>query len=306
MLCNGWLNLYKPCGISSAKLVSIVKKAFPKIKVGHCGTLDVEAEGVLPLAIGEATKLVRVLMNATKAYIFIVQFGAKTDTADSSGVVIETTNCLPTKEQCYNICSKFIGAITQIPPRFSALKVNGVRAYKLARENKSFNLQPRIIDIFNLKCLAFDSINNTATYSVVCSKGTYVRSIAEDIALSLQSLGFVIELRRIQVGKFVIENSLSLEEFENIQQPSLQCFLKTRCMNIETVLDDIPALNATHKQAREIVQGISCIFDIDNVDFCYVTYNNVLLAIGSVNNNRFKSFRVFNLIKIGGVDVDYS
>ena len=153
---DGWLNIYKPRGISSAKAVSMVKRAFKGDKIGHTGTLDLEAEGVLPMAIGEATKLVSILIDAKKQYAFTIKFGAKTDTADSAGKVLETTSYIPNKQECQEICPQFIGIIEQMPPAYSALKVNGERAYKLAREGKEVKLAKRSITIYDLKCTDYD------------------------------------------------------------------------------------------------------------------------------------------------------
>ncbi|WP_341750753.1 tRNA pseudouridine(55) synthase TruB [Candidatus Tisiphia endosymbiont of Sialis lutaria] len=257
---NYWLNIYKPKGISSAKLVSIVKKNLLGVKVGHCGTLDVEAEGVLPLAIGEATKLVRILVDAKKTYIFTVQFGKQTDTADASGKVIGVTDHIPNETDCHNICKKFIATIKQRPPAFSAIKVNGVRSYKLARENLAVELTPRNIQIYNLECLNFDHQNNQATYRVECSKGTYVRTLAEDIALSLQSLAFVLELQRTKVGIFTACNAIKLTELDE-QNQGIKEFLEKRSIKIEAVLDDILVLDATTDQAKKIIYGQKCYFD---------------------------------------------
>lgn len=287
-----WLNVYKPRGISSAKLVSIIKKVLGKVKIGHSGTLDVESEGVLPLAIGEATKLVQMLIDAKKTYIFTVKFSKQTDSGDYAGKVIATTDYIPSKENAYAICSKFIGTITQIPPAFSALKVNGVRAYKLARDGKEVELKPRNIIIYDLKCLDYDEQNATATYYAECSKGTYIRTLAEDLALSLQSLGFVIELRRTQVGIFKEENSIRIYSSNDITKLSLE----EKNIKIEAILDDILVFDANDEQAQKIKYGQKCLFDYDkNVDFMWVRYKGVLLAIGSLNKNCFHSLRVFNL-----------
>ncbi|XVN43381.1 MAG: tRNA pseudouridine(55) synthase TruB [Candidatus Rickettsia vulgarisii] len=294
---NFWLNLYKPKGISSAKLVSIIKRNLPKgTKVGHCGTLDVEAEGILPLAIGEATKLVRILMDAKKTYVFTMQFGKKTNTADVAGNVIETIDHIPTEQECIDVCSKFIGTIEQLPPAFSALKINGIRAYKLARENLSVELSPRNIEIFKLTCLNFDQENQQATYEVECSKGTYVRTLVEDIALSLQSLAFVVELQRSKAGLFAADNAIKLTDIQLQDQESIKKFLIDKSIKIEAILDDILVLDVTPQQAQQIIYGQKCYFDqIDNINLMWVRHNNLLLAIGSVTNNCFRSLRVFNL-----------
>ncbi|MFU7502681.1 MAG: tRNA pseudouridine(55) synthase TruB [Candidatus Tisiphia sp.] len=307
-LNNCWLNIYKPKGISSAKLVSIIKKNLLGAKVGHYGTLDVEAEGVLPLAIGEATKLVRVLVDAKKTYIFTVQFGRQTDTADESGKLIGVTDYIPNENDCHNICKKFIGTIKQCPPAFSAIKVNGIRSYKLARENLTVELTPRNIEIYNLECVNFDHQNNQATYRVECSKGTYVRTLAEDIALFLQSLAFVLELQRTKVGIFTASNAIKLSELD-IQNQGTKKFLEEKSIKIEAVLDDILVLDATTDQAKKIIHGQKCYFDYpENIELIWVRYHGSLLAIGSLSENCFNSFRVFNLIKINMEinDVDYS
>ncbi|XVN40405.1 MAG: tRNA pseudouridine(55) synthase TruB [Rickettsia endosymbiont of Argas persicus] len=291
-MSNYWLNVYKPRGVSSAKLVSIIKKQLGKVKIGHSGTLDVEAEGVLPLAVGEATKLVQMLIDAKKAYIFTVKFGIQTDSGDYAGKVIVQTDHIPTKENAYAACSKFIGTITQIPPAFSALKVNGVRAYKLARDGKQVELKPRNVTIYKLECLNYDEKNATATYYTKCSKGTYIRILAEDLALSLQSLGFVIELCRTQVGIFKEENSIRIDAPIEITKLSLE----EKSIKIEAILDDILVLDADDLQAQKIKYGQKCLFDYDkDVDLIWVRHKGVLLAIGSINKSYFHSLRVFNL-----------
>jgi tRNA pseudouridine55 synthase len=305
---NGWLNIYKPKGISSAKVVSIVKNSLRGAKVGHCGTLDVEAEGILPLAIGEATKLVRILVDAQKQYIFTLQFGKQTDTADASGKIINATDHFPTSTEGYSICKNFIGIQSQRPPAFSAIKINGIRSYKLARENLAVELAPRNIEIYKLDCINFDSQNNQATYIVECSKGTYVRTLAEDIALSLQSLAFVIELRRTKVGLFTADDAIELTTPVTEDPEKLKMFLEDRIIKIEAILDDILVLDATHEQAKKIVYGQKCLFDYpQNIDLMWIRYNGLLLALGSLSDNCFNSFRVFNLSKKTEIsDVDYS
>ncbi len=297
---NGWLNIYKPKGISSAQAVSVVKKGLKGAKVGHCGTLDLEAEGVLPLAIGEATKLVRILVDAKKEYVFTLQFGTQTDTADAAGKVINVTSQLPSEEQARNICKSFIGVQLQSPPAFSAIKINGVRSYKLARENLAVTIPSRNIEIYTLDCIDFDAKNNQATYMVECSKGTYIRTLAEDIALSLQSLAFVIELRRTRVGLFTAENAIKLTDYSTEDQEKLKMLLEEKIIKIEAILDDILVLDATLDQAQKIICGQKCLFNYpQNVDLMWIRSNGSLLAIGSLSNNCFKSFRVFNLIKNG-------
>ena len=292
---NGWINLYKPRGISSARAVGLVKKLLKGSKIGHTGTLDLEAEGVLPLAIGQATKLVSVLMDSRKTYAFTVRFGAKTDTADAAGKVIDTSSYIPSEHESIQICKKFIGKIQQIPPAYSALKVDGVRSYKLAREGKEVILASREITIYNLACINYAQEKGTATYVAECSKGTYIRTLAEDIALSLQSLGFVLELRRIRVGVFDEKDSINAETLMFKAPEEATQLLRDRCLKIEYVLDDIPALNADSILARKITYGQQCIFDVDqNYDLVWIKSDNRIIAIGSLRDKYFKSSRVFN------------
>ena len=297
---NAWLNLYKPKGISSAQAVGLVKSYFKKSKIGHTGTLDLEAEGVLPIAIGQATKLVGILMNSHKQYVFTVQFGAQTTTADAAGEVIKKTDIIPLELDCKEICRQFIGEIKQVPPAYSALKINGIRAYKLARENKKFEIKQRSITVYDLKLLKYDAQVKTATYIVDCSKGTYVRSLAEDISLSLHSLGFVIELRRTRVGIFNEQNSINILDLNCETFDEARVFVGSKCLRIEEVLDDIPALEVDKLIAQKIRYGQQCNFDkVGNCDQIWLKYDDKILAIGSLSDNNFKSSRVFNYIENG-------
>lgn len=297
---DGWLNLYKPRGISSAKAVAVVKSYFKKSRIGHTGTLDLEAEGVLPIAIGQATKLVSILINSSKEYIFTIQFGSQTDTGDLAGKIIKKTDIIPTEDECLNVCHKFVGIIKQIPPIYSALKINGVRAYKLARQNKEFEVNPRFITIYDLKLLCYDSHTKRATYVVNCSKGTYVRTLAEDISLSLHSLGFVVELRRTRVGIFTEENSINMFNINCKTFDEAHAVVKSKCLKVEDVLDDIPVLEVDELVAQKIRYGQQCDFDkMENHDQIWLKYDNKILAIGSLSDESFKSSRVFNYKKDG-------
>ncbi|GAB4168181.1 MAG: tRNA pseudouridine(55) synthase TruB [Rickettsiaceae bacterium] len=295
-MTSAWLNIYKPLGISSAKAVALVKRAFKETKVGHTGTLDLEAEGVLPIAIGEATKLVSVLMNAKKQYEFTIKFGAKTNTADGAGEVTATCDYIPTEQECITICPKFIGRISQTPPAYSALKVGGKRAYKLARAGQEVLLPKREVEIYDLRCTNYSAENNTASYVCDCSKGTYIRTLAEDISLSLQSLGFVIELRRSKVGIFDIANAINITSYSERSSAELNIILQEKCLKIESVLDDIPVLEATDQQAQQIRFGQPCQFDDKtSYELVWVRHKSTIVAIGSLYSNNFKSSRVFNL-----------
>lgn len=294
---NGWINLYKPKGISSAKAVAIVKKSFPKRKIGHTGTLDLEADGVLPIAVGEATKLVSFLMDARKQYQFTVKFGAQTDTADASGTIIAESDYTPTSEECLNVCQYFVGQVKQVPPAYSALKIAGKRAYDLARRGEIVVLQERCITIHDCELVNYNPQERSATYVCTCSKGTYIRSLAEDISLRLKTLGYVIELTRLSVGEFHLENSLDVGMLLKLGDEEARKLLSSQYSKIESILDDIPVLEATDAQVQKIYFGQEVIFDqVDNLDQVWVRgADSKLIAIGSLHSKRFKSSRVFNL-----------
>lgn len=302
---NGWLNLYKTRGISSAKAVGIIKNCFKDSKIGHTGTLDLEAEGILPIAIGEATKLVSILVNSQKQYVFTIQFGAQTTTGDSAGEIIKKTKTIPLEYDCKQICNQFIGEVEQTPPAYSAIKINGIRAYKLARENKKIELKQRLVKIYNLKLLKYDVQNKNATYLVDCSKGTYIRSLSEDISLSLHSLGFVIELQRTRVGIFTRENATNILDLSYKDFDMVRNLIKSKCLKTEEVLEDIPVLEVDRLIARKIKYGQKCSFDgVSTYEQVWLRYNSRILAIGSLSNNYFISSRVFNYIEMEENNVD--
>lgn len=250
---HGWLNLYKPVGITSAKAVAIVKRQLGVKKIGHTGTLDPLASGVLPLALGEATKLTRFLFDASKAYRFSVTFGAATDTQDAEGTIIETSDVIPTSAQIEGVISHFIGNIEQVPSKFSAIKVDGQRAYKRARLGQDVVMPSRMVVIEELLFHGFeDSDPKTASFTVTCGKGTYVRSLGEMIARKLGTVGFISKLERIKVGKFCIDHAILLESLENIVYKDANL---RHIMPIEVVLDDIPVLDFTSDETKKLFYG---------------------------------------------------
>lgn len=287
---DGWLNIYKPRGISSAKIVSLVRKELGLKKVGHAGTLDLEAEGVLPIAVGKATKLIQFAMDAQKTYSFLVQFGKTTDTLDAAGEIIDTTENLPTQDKAEEICSKFLGEIEQIPPKYSALKINGKRAYDLARKGEEFELKSRKVHIFDLKLLSFDEKLHQALYEANVSKGTYIRTLAADISLSLQSLGFVLELARKKVSVFDEKNSVHLD-----QNLEFKSDLLTAMRPLEIVLADIPVSDIDVDIARKVCFGQKVMIDHEDKEQIWLKYNGKVLAIGKVLGGQFYSQRVLNV-----------
>jgi tRNA pseudouridine55 synthase len=268
---NGWIILDKPHGMGSTQGVGAVKRAlreggYPKVKVGHGGTLDPLATGVLPIALGEATKLAGRMLDSDKVYEFTVQFGTETDTLDLEGKVIATSDVLPTLAEIEAILPQFTGTIAQVPPAFSALKVDGKRAYDLARAGKEVALASRSVTIFSLRVFAASrepndlarsredakgSINSI-TLTAHVSKGTYIRSLARDIAVALGTVGHVTMLRRTKAGPFTLANAISLDIlFEKAKARGLEGIL----LPLRTALDDIPALALTPEQARLIGNG---------------------------------------------------
>ncbi|MGY6552276.1 MAG: tRNA pseudouridine(55) synthase TruB [Erythrobacter sp.] len=259
---SGWLILDKPRGLGSTQGVSAVKRALRQggyaptkkdmPKVGHGGTLDPLAEGVLPIALGEATKLAGRMLDASKIYEFTVQFGQQTDTLDTEGAVVATSELRPAPSQVAAVLARFTGAIEQVPPAFSALKVDGQRAYDLARAGETVELKARSVTIHALELVAADAAGDHATLRAHVSKGTYIRSLARDIAHALGTVGHVTYLRRTKAGPFAQAQAISLDKLEQAAKGrSLQDLL----LPLEAGLDDIPALHLDQTSAQAVRQG---------------------------------------------------
>ena len=252
---NGWLVLDKPLGLSSAQGVAAVKRILRSVgirpdRIGHGGTLDPLATGVLPIAIGEATKLAGRMLDATKAYDFTVQWGAATATEDAEGAITATSEHRPTEADIATILPHFTGPIAQVPPAYSALKVDGKRAYALARAGESVELAVRHVTVHSLALLA--TTPDSAAFSASVSKGTYIRSLARDIALALGTVGHVTRLRRTKAGPFTLSQAISLDKFQSlVQEPPLEQVL----LPLMAGLDDIPALAIDPEQAAALRQG---------------------------------------------------
>ncbi len=252
----------KPLGLGSTQAVGAAKRlcreaGFGKVKVGHGGTLDPLATGVLPIALGEATKLAGRMLDSDKIYEFTIGFGVETDTLDLEGKVIATSDVRPTLEEVEAILSRFTGPITQIPPAYSALKVDGQRAYDLARAGEDVELKSRAVNIHSLGVFAalrenakqgMDSITLTAHVS----KGTYIRSLARDIATALGTVGHVTMLHRIKAGPFTLKQAISLDILNEMAKGDA---FKDAILPLKTALVDIPALALTPEQARLISNG---------------------------------------------------
>jgi tRNA pseudouridine55 synthase len=283
---HGWIILDKPVGLGSTQAVSAVKRALreagePKTKVGHGGTLDPLASGVLPIALGEATKLAGRMLDATKAYEFTISFGEETDTLDAEGEVVATSDVRPTLEQVEAVLPRFTGEIEQIPPVYSALKIGGKRASDRARAGETVDIKPRNVTIHELKILPGTgrgtsqaggglggggigpsvspdglppprSVEDCLTLAAAVSKGTYIRSLARDIAHALNTVGHVTMLRRTRAGPFSLEQAISLDFLQTVAKARQ---LDGAVMPLQAALDDIPALPVTPGQAQLLRHG---------------------------------------------------
>ena len=294
-MLHGWIILDKPLGLGSTTAVSAVKRALreagePKTKVGHGGTLDPLATGVLPIALGEATKLAGRMLDATKAYDFTITFGTQTDTLDLEGQVIATSDVRPSLAEIEAILPRFTGPIEQIPPAYSALKVDGERAYDLARQGIEVELKTRAVTILELALLAADS--DSATLSATVSKGTYIRSLARDIALALDTVGHVTMLRRTKAGPFTLESAISLDILNEAAKARA---LTRMVLPLRAGLDDIPALPVTPDQARLLRHGQS-LFGIPATPGLYLaTEAETPVALVEISEDGCKVVRGFNL-----------
>ena len=255
---HGWLILDKPLGLGSTQAVSAAKRAlraggYPKLKVGHGGTLDPLASGVLPVALGEATKLAGRLLDSDKVYDFTIAFGVETDTLDAEGRAIATSDHRPTRAEVEAVLPHFTGAIEQVPPAYSALKVDGARAYDRARAGETVELARRAVTVRALKILPVNGEDLGAiTLTAHVSKGTYIRSLARDIARALGTVGHVSYLRRTQAGPFDLSHAISLDKLAEFGQAAR---LQDLLLPLGAGLDGIPALSLMPDQAGALRQG---------------------------------------------------
>ena len=295
---HGWLSLYKPINASSFSVVKMIKKRFNLNKIGHGGTLDPQAVGVLPIALGNATRLVSFLTNKKKEYQFIIKWGSQTTTDDSEGKTIFQSIKIPNKDEINNSLQKFIGDIEQIPPKYSAVKVNGERAYKLSRNNIDFVLSPKIVQVYSLKYIKNVKYNESL-FTINCGSGFYVRSLARDLAIQLGTRGHVSYLERTKVGIFTKNNTILLDDLIKISH--LSSAIKG-FYHISKVLDDIPALEVNNAEVLSIKMGkkVDISFLSKNFykklnleEFVYIKNNDELVALGHVQNNFFKPKKVF-------------
>lgn len=303
---SGWINLNKPEGVTSNDAVMILKRALGFPKIGHAGTLDPLAAGILPIALGEATKLVQYMMEDDKVYLFDVTWGESRTTDDREGEVVETSPIRPTKDQIEAILGDFKGVIQQRPPAFSAIKVDGKRAYDMARAGEDVELAERPVSIYELDLT--ESTTDTATLRCVCGKGTYVRSLARDIAEKLGTKGYVSRLIRENVGPFGLNDAISLDFFRETTDKD---HLESIVLPVQTVLDDIPELAVNDTEATRLKNGQKITFisrpDVDRLvkaghdikrsdaGLMIAIHHNKALAMLEVIGVEAQPVRVFNL-----------
>ncbi len=291
---SGWVVLDKPTGMTSTALVNKVRWAFDAKKAGHAGTLDPDATGVLAIALGEATKTVPYITDALKAYEFTVRFGQTTNTDDAEGEVIETSDVRPSDEEIIAALPTFVGDIEQVPPKFSAVKIDGQRAYALARAGEDVEIQARPLYVESLELDARPDADH-AILTMVCGKGGYVRSIARDLGAALGSGGHVIKLRRIWSGPFDVESAVTLDEIEALaKSPDIDAFLQP----LEMGLADLPELPTTVEGAARLTNGnpgMVIASDAEFGDLAWASHQGQPIAVGIYKAGELHPTRVFRL-----------
>ncbi|MHA1132782.1 MAG: tRNA pseudouridine(55) synthase TruB [Alphaproteobacteria bacterium] len=294
---SGWLILDKPEGMTSTKAVSRVRWLYNAAKAGHAGTLDPLATGILPIALGEATKTVPFVVDGSKTYRFTVRFGAETDTDDTQGKVLETSDRRPTLSEIEAALPRFTGEISQIPPRYSAIKVEGARAYDLARDDEDFVLEPRIVNVDRLDVVDQPDADH-CVLEADCGKGTYVRALARDLGRALQCLGHVSALRRTKVGAFTEDRAVPLSVLEECADESRET-LMARLLPVEVGLEDLPSLTMSSADAGQLRQGRAVLLRGRDAPLVtgpvYAVSKGELVALGEVEEGEFRPRRIFNL-----------
>jgi tRNA pseudouridine55 synthase len=293
---NGWVVLDKQPNITSTQAVAAVRRIFKAKKAGHAGTLDPLASGILPIALGEATKTVPYVQDGRKVYRFSVRFGIETDTDDAEGKATAHSDQRPSRDEIAALLPAFTGLIMQIPPQFSALKVDGERAYDLARDGEKVELAPREVEIDSFTLVAMADADH-AEFEVECSKGTYVRSLARDIGRELGCLGHVSALRRTVVGAFTERDTVDLVQLEQASaDPSaLHALLKP----VAAGLESLPSVNVSEPDAQRLVQGQSVFLRGRDAPIfegeVAVSVSGALVALAEMEAGSLHPRRIFNL-----------
>ncbi|MEQ1890660.1 MAG: tRNA pseudouridine(55) synthase TruB [Alphaproteobacteria bacterium] len=304
---NGWVCVDKPVGVTSTQAVGKVRYAFDAQKAGHAGTLDPLASGILAIALGEATKTIPYAVDTQKTYHFTVRWGEQTNTDDAEGHAIATSAARPDAAEIRAVLPEFTGEIMQLPPRFSAIKLAGARAYDLARNGEAFELSPRPVSVVDFSLIEIADKDN-AIFRLVCGKGTYVRSLARDLGLRLGGVAHARDIRRLAVGPFTEANAISLEKLEQlVHNPSLSEHL----LPVETPLDDIPAMAITGSDATRLKRGQTILarngqFNPSDALICAKIHGKAV-ALGFIEAGEFRPVRIFNIpTGVMKSDVDYT
>ncbi|CTQ61214.1 MAG: tRNA pseudouridine(55) synthase TruB [Roseibium album] len=300
---NGWLALDKPFGITSNEALGKLKRVFSPQKVGHAGTLDPRASGLLPVAFGEATKTVPFVMDGRKVYRFEVTWGAETDTDDTEGEVIATSEIRPGEDAIAAVLAEFTGTIMQVPPKFSAIKIAGERAYDLARDGAEVVLEARPIDVHRLDLVDCPD-EDRAVFEAECGKGTYVRALARDLGQRLGTRGHVTELRRLLVGPFGEQDLVKLDEIlamaEELEEGAgVDALVNEFVLPVREAMDELVEIPVSLDDAAKIRKGMAVLLRGReaplNSDVAFASHANVPVAIGSIDKGRFQPTRVFHL-----------
>ncbi len=295
-MINGWLMLNKPKGFTSNYCINFIKKRFQIKKIGYAGTLDPLATGLLPLAIGESTKSIKYFESLKKTYFFTAVWGKETTTLDGEGQIIKNSNIIPSKIDLQNVIKKFIGDIDQKPPNFSAIKINGVRAYNLARKGIDFEVKSKRVSIYNIKIVNHNSNNNQTSFLIKCSKGCYIRSLARDIARELGTFGYCKEIDRRRIGIFSKNASFNLDYcIKTKKKENLKKFL----LDIPDVLYHIPQIKLDDKRLELIKNGMKVSMYEELGSSNYTSYlissSKNIFAIGSIKSGYFYPKRVIKI-----------
>jgi tRNA pseudouridine55 synthase len=294
---DGWLILDKPSGMTSTHAVSVVKRAFAAKKAGHAGTLDPLATGILPIALGEATKTVSFVMDGRKAYRFTVRWGIETDTDDAEGRAIATSEQRPDEAAIRAALPRFTGTVMQTPPKFSALKIAGERAYDLAREGEEVILEARPVEIDRLDLVAIVDADH-AEFEAGCGKGTYVRALARDLGRTLGSCGHVSALRRTAVGPFDEADAVALEALQELAQTNVAGGA-SMLLPVASGVTGLPALSVSRADAGRLARGQAVLLrgrDAPIMEgWVAVSAQGSLVALAEIEQGELRPRRIFNL-----------
>lgn len=295
---NGWLVLDKPLGRTSTQALGAVKRLFDAQKAGHAGTLDPLATGILPIAFGEATKTVPYAVDGEKAYRFTVTWGAERATDDTEGEIIATSDERPSVDEIADLLPQFIGEISQIPPQFSAIKVAGNRAYDLARDGETVELQPRTVVVNDLRLV--DTLDvDSSVFEAECGKGTYVRSIARDLGRALGCRGHVSELRRLAVGSFTEEVAVSMDELVAAHEEGGPEAVLSFLQPVEAALNNLTELFVSPSDAADLARGKTVLLRGRDAPIFtgafFATCKGQLVAMGDAEKGQLRPHRIFNL-----------